>query len=42
MKDLSWRDYMRELLKMSDEAVMQVFGTIVFHRDLAERYVSGY
>jgi hypothetical protein len=35
------RDYMRELLKMSDEAIMQALGTKEFHRDLAQKHVDG-
>jgi ribulose 1,5-bisphosphate carboxylase large subunit-like protein len=41
MKSLEWRDYMRELLKMSDDAVMKTLGTSAFHRDLAEKWVNG-
>jgi len=41
MKSLEWREYMRELLKMSDEAIMKSLGTSVFHRDLAEKWVCG-
>jgi len=32
---------MREMLKMSDEAIMKTLGTSVFHRDLAEKWVCG-
>lgn len=35
------RDYMRELLKMSDEAIMEALGAKEFHRDLAQKYVDG-
>ncbi len=41
MKSLEWRDYMRELLKMSDDAIMKTLGTSAFHRDLAEKWVNG-
>jgi hypothetical protein len=41
MKSLEWRDYMRELLKMSDEAIMRALGTSAFHRDLAEKWICG-
>lgn len=41
MTNLSWRDYMRELLKMSDEAVMQALGINKFNRDIAEDWVNG-
>lgn len=41
MKNLEWRDYMRELLKMSDEAIMRSLGTSAFHRDLAEKWICG-
>lgn len=41
MTNLSWRDYMRELLKMSDEAVMQALGSNKFNRDIAEDWVNG-
>ena len=32
---------MRELLKMSDEAIMRVLSSKEFHRDLAQKYVDG-
>lgn len=35
------KDYMRELLKMSDEAIMRVLSSKVFHRDLAQKYIDG-
>lgn len=41
MKNLEWRDYMRELLKMSDFAIMKTLRTSAFHRDLAEKWVCG-
>lgn len=41
MKNLEWREYMRELLKMSDEAIMKTLRTSAFHRDLAEKWVCG-
>ncbi len=41
MSNLNWRNYMRELLKMSDEAIMKTLGTSTFHRDLAEKWVCG-
>lgn len=41
MKNLEWREYMRELLKMSDVAIMKTLGTSTFHRDLAEKWACG-
>lgn len=41
MKNLEWREYMRELLKMSDEAIMKTLRVSIFQRDLAEKWVCG-
>jgi hypothetical protein len=41
MKSLEWRDYMRELLKMSDEAIMKTLRVSTFQRDLAEKWACG-
>lgn len=41
MKNLQWRDYMRELLKMSDDAIKRALVIDVFHRELAEKWVCG-
>ena len=41
MSNLNWRNYMRELLKMSDAAIMKTLGASEFHRDLAEKWVCG-
>lgn len=41
MKSLEWRDYMRELLKMSDAAIMKTLRVSTFQRDLAEKWACG-
>lgn len=38
---MNHREYIRELLKMSDEAIKKALCSNLFHRDLAEKYVNG-
>lgn len=38
---MNHREYMKELLKMSNEAIKRALGSKRFHRDLAEKYVNG-